>query len=121
MYWGYHLIIDISQCNAAINSVESVTLFIKELVSLLKMHQLGSPLVVYISSDEGKGVSAAQIITTSTITFHGDEDENCAFIDVFSCKEYDHEVVLECVKRYFAPRHVVHTMVYRNAPTPISP
>jgi S-adenosylmethionine/arginine decarboxylase-like enzyme len=121
MYWGYHLIIDISQCNAAINSVESVTLFIKELVSLLKMHQLGSPQVVYISSDEGKGVSAAQIITTSTITFHGDEEENCAFIDVFSCKEYDHEVVLGCVKRYFAPQHINHTMVYRNAPTPISP
>jgi S-adenosylmethionine/arginine decarboxylase-like enzyme len=112
--WGYELLLDIGPCNSHINDPETVKEFVTTLVKKLDMHPLGKPQVVYVDTEEGKGVSAVQIITTSTITFHGDANGNVAFIDVFSCKLYDPEVVIELVNNYFSPKNITKRWLTRN-------
>jgi S-adenosylmethionine/arginine decarboxylase-like enzyme len=115
-YWGYHLMLDMSGCNEYINEPDRVKKFLTLLVDRLQMHPLGKPIVVYVDTPEGKGVSAVQIITTSTITFHGDADGNCVYLDVFSCKEYREEDVIELVNICFEPKAIRKNWLYRHAP-----
>lgn len=113
--WGFHLILDMGGCNDRINDPEVVKEFLVKLVPALDMFPIGKPQVVFVDTDEGKGVSGIQLITTSTITFHGDADGNCVYLDVFSCKEYKPEIVLEMVVGFFAPTTIEQRMVVRNA------
>ena len=47
-----------------------------------------------------------QFIETSSITVHCDEFGNRAFIDIFSCKKYDHKPVVIFSKKYFKAKMV---------------
>lgn len=115
-HWGYHLILDVSECSHGIDDPAYVVQFIKELVVALKMKPIGEPIVVKVDDAvDGRGTSAVQIITTSTITFHGDDDEWSAYIDVFSCAPYDPKVAIDLVHKYFQPKHVGDIWLYRDA------
>jgi S-adenosylmethionine/arginine decarboxylase-like enzyme len=114
-HWGFHLMVDASGCNENINDVEKVDGFLQRLVYKLGMHPIGGPLIVYVDTPEGKGVSGVQLITTSTLTFHGDDEGKRFFLDVFSCKEYRHEWVFELVHEYFQPTKLTHNFLYRDA------
>lgn len=116
-YWGYHLLLDMSGCNENINDVNIVREFITGLVDKLDMKPIGLPTVIYVDDEEGKGVTAVQIITTSTITFHGDDDGKCVYLDVFSCKEYQPDVVINEVNYYFEPLNIKTKWVYRDVET----
>mgnify|MGYP006271135633 CR=1 FL=1 len=114
-HWGYHLLLDISGCSKNIDKEDEVKSFLKDLVKALDMKAIGDPIVVKVDSEQGRGISAVQIITTSTITFHGDDDEMCVYLDVFSCKDYDPEDAIRLVKKYFNPQHVGKKWIYRDA------
>lgn len=114
-YWGYHLLVDMAGCNESINNPNSVKAFLHQLVVLLDMHAIGKPIVVYVDTEEGRGVSGVQLITTSTITFHGDANGNCVYLDVFSCKEYSPDVVFSLIVDYFQPKHTQYRWLYRDA------
>lgn len=114
-YWGYHLLVDAGGCNNSINNVEVVGKFVKELVELLEMYPIGGPHIVYVDTNEGKGVSAVQLITTSTITFHGDDEGKRVFIDIFSCKEYKQERAIALINKFFSPRTLNQRFLYRHA------
>jgi S-adenosylmethionine/arginine decarboxylase-like enzyme len=81
----------------------------------LDMVALGGPVLYYVDTPEGLGVTGVQIITTSTITFHGDADGNCIYVDVFSCKEYEPKTALDLINVYFSPKSVKKHWIVRNA------
>lgn len=114
-HWGYHLLLDMGGCNDRINNESVVTRFVMDLVKKIKMKPIGAPMVVYVDDEEGKGVSAVQLITTSTITFHGDAEGNRLFLDVFSCKHYDSIEVIEFTQEWFKPKTTKATFHYRDA------
>jgi len=47
------------------------------------------------------GISAFQFIETSSISIHFDETENRAFIDIFSCKDFNGKRAEQFSKSYF--------------------
>lgn len=114
-HWGYHLILDISKCNEKIDDVDAVRSFLKDLVTELKMKTIGPPMIVRVRGEEGRGLTAVQIITTSSITFHADDEEWCVYIDVFSCKTFDPDAATNLVKKYFRPEHIGRRWLYRDA------
>lgn len=114
-HWGYHLLLDVSDCSKGIDDEKNVLEFLKQLVKELKMTPIGEPFLVKVKEPDGRGISAVQIITTSTITFHGDDDEWSAYIDVFSCAPYEPKVAIDCVKKFFDPKHVGDLWLYRDA------
>ena len=114
-HWGYHLLVDASDCNHDIDDPKIVELFIRELVKKLKMKPIGQPMVVKVNGEDGRGTTAVQIITTSTITFHGDDEKWSVYLDVFSCKEYEPKVALDLFNRYFKPKHIAYKWILRDA------
>ena len=114
-HWGYHLLLDISDCNANINSNAAIRRFFDELVAKLKMKKLSSPVFIDVSGVEGRGVTAWQPITTSHITIHSDDDKMSAYIDVFSCDPYDPQVAIDCVKKWFGPKRMGDKWLTRDA------
>lgn len=114
-HWGYHLLIDASDCNTDIDDTVKVELFVRELVKKLKMKPIGKPIVVKVNDEDGRGTTAVQIITTSTITFHGDDEKWSVYLDVFSCKQYEPKIALKLFIDYFQPKHMAYKWIYRDA------
>lgn len=106
-YYGQHMLVDTRRCNSKITSIPAVTQFIKELVVLIDMVGWQEPMVTRFPEDKAlgslQGVSAIQMIYTSSITLHGHDQTRDMYLDVFSCKAYEAEKVENFVKEFFAP------------------
>jgi S-adenosylmethionine/arginine decarboxylase-like enzyme len=106
-YYGQHMLVDTRRCNERITSIPDVTRFIKELVGLIDMVGWQEPMVTRFPEDKAigslKGVSAIQLIYTSSITLHGHDNTRDMYLDIFSCKEYDTDKVESFVKEFFSP------------------
>lgn len=103
-YWGYHLMLDCSGLNhTAITNKDIITAFIKELVWRIDMIAFGEPMVEHFAThDPDKaGISFVQMIETSNLTGHFVDLDNTAYIDVFSCKPFNNEDVINTVREFF--------------------
>lgn len=115
-YWGYHLMLDCSGCNhEQITSKDNITEFAKKLVERIDMVAYGEPQVVNFGSGNKQGYTLVQLIETSNICAHFVEENNTMYLDVFSCKPYDNEIVVASVEQYFSPTKVREYFVTRNA------
>lgn len=100
--WGYHLILDSSGADPeSIRSAENISNFAKELVKNIDMVAYGEPQVVNFGSGNKAGYTLVQLIETSNICAHFVEENNTMYLDVFSCKTFDPQVVVETVIKYF--------------------
>lgn len=116
MYWGYHLMLDISGCNEAIKSRDIIYNFNKDLVQRIDMIAYGEPVIKYLlPGDSKQGFSLMQLITTSNICAHFVEPDRSAYIDIFSCKIFDIQEAQAVVQEYFQPKKVRVNYITRNA------
>lgn len=115
-HWGYHLILDISKCNKKVDDPKAVAAYLKDMVTALKMKAVGEPLVHQFTNPRGRGTSGVQIITESSITFHSDDVEWSAYIDVFSCKAFKPQTAIDLTRKRFEPKHIGKPLfLYRDA------
>ena len=113
--FGFHLIIDISDCNNNIKSKEKIKEFLIEMVEKLKMKAVGKPIIKYLlPGQKNAGFSALQLIETSDITCHFIEPNSSAYIDIFSCKEYKYQIAIEIIKEYFEPKNIKFKYILRD-------
>lgn len=104
--WGYQLLIDASACDPdAIRSKKIITAFVHELVTKIHIIAYGSPRIVRFGRGDLVGLTLVQLIEKSDITAHFIEKTNDAYMDVFSCKSFDHTAVVQLFTKYFKPRH----------------
>jgi S-adenosylmethionine/arginine decarboxylase-like enzyme len=76
----------------------------------------GDPIIEYLTpTEENSGYSLMQMIMTSNITAHFVNSNNSAYIDVFSCKEFDNDTVIKIVNKFFSPRKIRTTFITRHA------
>lgn len=61
----------------------------------------GEPMVERFGTGDLEWYSMLQFIETSSITVHLDEREDRAFVDIFSCKDFDEKEAEEFSKKYF--------------------
>ena len=114
-YFGYHLMLDCSGCSG-IDSRENIYNFTKELIKEIDMVAHGEPIIEYLlSGDPKQGFSLMQLITTSNIVGHFMELSGTAYFDVFSCKEFEVEIVKNVVKNYFSPEKMRVNFITRHA------
>jgi S-adenosylmethionine/arginine decarboxylase-like enzyme len=103
-YWGQHLVIDCTGCNRkSITNPITIANFAKELVRRIEMVAYGEPQVVHFGDKELAGYTLIQLIETSNITAHFCDESGDAYIDVFSCKAFDNDVVKYSIEEYFSP------------------
>lgn len=115
-YWGYHLMLDCAGCNDNIKNKDKIYNFVKELVVRIDMVAAGEPIIEYLLPGEDKaGYSLMQLITTSNICAHFIEPDSTAYLDIFSCKEFDIKLAEEIFHNYFSPTKVRVNFITRHA------
>ena len=105
--WGIASSIDIYDCNPKkIRDADFIRRFVAELCDLIKMKRFGETQVVHFGEDERvAGFSMLQLIETSLISGHFANLTNAVYLDVFSCKAYDPEVVRNFSQTSFDGRY----------------
>lgn len=101
--WGLEVQIDLGGCDKdIIRDADKIKQFVIELCDLIEMKRFGETTVVHFGEDEKvAGYSMTQLIETSLISAHFANLTNAAYINVFSCKEYDPKVVEDFCAEYF--------------------
>lgn len=115
--WGYHLLLDCKRGDKEkIQDKEVISSFVKELVNKIDMVPYGELMIErFATHDEEKaGISFCQMIETSNITGHFVEKTGDFYLDVFSCKEFEIETVMNCAMNYFLPEEVTKLFVSRG-------
>ena len=116
MSWGYHLILDSSKCmRGSIRSSNIIKQFSDELVQKIQMVPYGKPQIQHFGSGNKAGFTLVQLIETSNIVAHFVEETDDMYLDVFSCKEYDPNIVKNVVNYYFRPIQMHSKFVIRQA------
>jgi len=114
--WGFHLSLDCSSCNIGkITSAENISNFAKELVRNIDMKAYGEPQVVHFGEGNKAGYTLIQLIETSNIAGHFCDDSGDVYLDVFSCKKFDPNIVADTVETYFNPTSIKMNFLHRNA------
>ncbi|MDT8380212.1 MAG: S-adenosylmethionine decarboxylase [Desulfotignum sp.] len=93
--WGIASAIDIYECDPEkIRDADYIKSFVVRLCDLIEMKRFGETQVVHFGEDEKvAGFSMVQLIETSLISAHFANLTHTVYLDVFSCKTYDPEVV----------------------------
>ena len=114
--WGISSSIDIYECDPeTIRSADKIRQFVVELCELIEMKSYLDPLVVHFGEDERvAGFSMVQLIETSLISAHFANQTNTTYLDVFSCKPYDPDVVVEYAKNFFGGKRCITQFNFRR-------
>jgi len=114
--WGIASAIDIYNCHPdKIRDAELIKKFVVELCDLIEMKRFGETQVVNFGEDERvAGYSMVQLIETSLISAHFANLTNTTYLDVFSCKPYDAEIVRNFAQEYFEGEYSTLNVTLRH-------
>lgn len=114
--WGIASSIDIYGCTPEkIKDAELIKRFVVELCDLIDMKRFGETQVVHFGEDEKvEGFSMVQLIETSLISAHFANLTNTTYLDVFSCKAYDPEIVKNFAQNFFDGSSSKLNVTYRT-------
>ncbi len=115
--FGMEVVLDLYDCDPeTIRSKEKLQEYARELCQVIEMTPYGAPFAERFGLNEAKtaGYSIVQLIETSSITGHFSEERNSAYINIFSCKEFDPEQAAEFSKDFFEAGRVGSTLHIRR-------
>ncbi len=113
--WGVEAQIDLAGCDGeTIRDKALIEEFVIQLCDLIGMKRFGPCTVVHFGEDERiAGFSFTQLIETSLVSGHLANATNAAYINVFSCKEFDPKMVEDFCVAFFKAVDVTTTVNYR--------
>ena len=114
--WGKSISIDLEECcGETIRDGDKLKEFLIEIVKEIDMRAFGDPIVVRFGDNPTvTGYSIAQLIETSLISGHFAEDDNSAYIDIFSCKDFDSDKATDFCKKFFKAKKASYSGTYRG-------
>ncbi len=91
--FGPHLTLDLSECNSRkLSDLSFIYNLLDELPDVIAMHKITAPYTFIYRPQENPaewGISGFVIIAESHISIHTFPDRAAAFVDIFSCKQFD--------------------------------
>jgi len=116
-HFGYHLLLDCSNCNRdKISSRENIANYVKTLIEMIDMVAVGEPIIEMLCIGDPKvGYSMMQLISTSNITGHFMELSGEVYLDIFSCKPFDINLAQKVARHYFEPEKMRVNFLTRHA------
>ena len=119
--YGKELILDLHECNPSTFNRKSIRNYFKELCDLIEMERCelywwddyGVSLEEQQTEPHMKGTSAIQFISTSNITIHTLDLLENVYLNVFSCKEFDSDVVKKFSEDWFKGKTVNSQVIKR--------
>lgn len=107
--YGMELILELFGCDInVITSREKIKEFIVSVCKEIEMETYGRPMIKKFPGSDlwGVGYSFLQFLTTSSIAGHFIENGRIAFINIFSCKEYDAKGATCFAEKFFKAKNV---------------
>jgi S-adenosylmethionine decarboxylase len=102
--FGPHLMLDCRRCDASkIGDLAYVFQVLNDLPEAVGMTKITQPYVFPYSGliPEDKGITGVVVIAESHITFHSFTEKDYFFFDIFSCKHFDVDQVVDYVVKAF--------------------
>lgn len=107
--YGKELIIDLHECDVTKFTREGIKTYMSCLCLRIDMERCDLhfwdyadyPADYEAAPDHLKGTSAVQFISTSNITIHTLDVLRKAYVNIFSCKDFDDREVKKFTKNYF--------------------
>jgi S-adenosylmethionine decarboxylase len=102
--WGILTSVDLHNCNPkTIRDAAKIKQFVVELCELIEVQRFGECQVVHFAdhNEDVAGFSMVQLIETSLVSGHFANKTNNVYLDVFSCKYYDPDVVASFSKEFY--------------------
>ena len=120
--YGCELILDLHECDARLFTRASIEQFFEELCLLIDMERcdlhfwddLDVPEDEQQTNPKTKGTSAVQFILTSTIVVHTLDLMETAYVNIFSCKDFDIDHAAEFTANWFASTDWTSSVVVRR-------
>lgn len=119
--YGMEMILDLHECNPETFNRKSISNFFRELCELIDMERcklcwwddVGVPPEEQQTEPHLKGTSAVQFILTSNIVIHTLDLMGNAYINLFSCKEFDAQKARDFSAKWFQGRSVGFHVIKR--------
>ncbi len=99
---------------ATLGDVGLIFSFLDALPAKIGMQKIGPPQMAQFTDCDKNGVTGIVMIVTSHISIHTYTDKACFFMDVFSCKPFDANVVVELVRKTFKVGRLEYRVVERG-------
>ncbi len=120
--YGKELILDLHECDPATFTRKSIKKFFKELCELIDMEReklswwddYGLPTEECQTEPHLKGTTAVQFIKTSNITIHTLDLLKSVYLNIFSCKDFDPEIVKKFTEEWFKGKIVNNHVIERK-------
>ncbi len=94
--YGPHLTLDLYDCQSpSLGDVDFVYHLLHDLPEEIGMKKIREPIVSYSNGAKSgdEGVTGIVLIVESHISIHTYEKKNIVFMDIFSCRYFDHHQV----------------------------
>ncbi len=119
--YGKELILDIHNCDPTTFTRKSIRNYFKKLCDLIDMERCelywwddyGIPPEEQQTEPHMKGTSAIQFISTSNITIHTLDLLENVYLNIFSCKEFDSDLVKKFSEDWFKGKTVNSQIIKR--------
>jgi S-adenosylmethionine/arginine decarboxylase-like enzyme len=97
-------------------TAETLNVWLSELVSKVDMKVVAGPTSVYVNEPGNEGVTGTITLATSHAAIHvWDAEEPAMFqFDIYSCKDYDPNVVLNHIDNNFDLKEAYWSFIDRN-------
>ena len=120
--YGEELILDLHGCQTERFTRAEIARFCSELCELIDMERcdlhfwddVAVPVGERQTHPKTKGTSAVQFILTSTIVIHTLELMGSAYVNIFSCKEFDSDEAARFTAKWFGSTDWTTTVVTRR-------
>ena len=116
--FGYELLLDCYDCKPGVcDDIAHCYKFLDKIVGYIGMEKQEEPNIFRTDGKKfpGKeGLSGWVPLATSSIVIHTLSSKNFISIDVYSCKGFSNEKVIEFVKKYFKPKSIEKNFLERG-------
>ena len=114
--WGKHAVLNLYRCTSRLIACPTnIIAFSDTLVKKIDMKPYGRPMVQHFGEGNKAGYTLVQLIETSNITGHFCDETGDAYLDVFSCKDYNPRIVEAIAREFFKPLHCDMQVLQRQA------
>lgn len=122
MAYGQELILDLHGCDVLTFTRVSIERYFVGLCDRIDMKRCelhfwddeGVPEDERQTNPKTKGISAVQFILTSSVVIHALDLLGAAYVNIFSCKEFDADAAAEFTIRWFGAKSVTRGMIVRT-------
>jgi len=121
MFFGPHLILDLSMCdNETLGDIELVRTILMELPEKIGMTRMSEPEVFRYSGKvpEDCGVTGVVVLAESHCSIHTFQEKGYCFVDIFSCKQFDHNKAIKELTKSFDSKITSYKILKRGAGFP---